>query len=341
VGALQVNPVRSTCVFVVVSGALIGCRDGSSDKPSVSSLPKATTSVDPKWDESARRGFAMWERRTDDVEAQRLFDEACKSGSQLGCAGLGATLLSGGGRIEKDPPRGVKLLVAACDAKVGRACASLAKAYEDGLAVERDPVKAAEISRRACEEGEQRACVQYATSMLFGENRVVPDPQRSRDLAAKACESGIAAGCTLTGLAYSHALGDAIEAQTWLRRGCDAGDGAGCSALAYQYFHGGLPGEAKGVALDVRLGVELATRACDLGAQKGCALLARAYANGEGVAQDLARAGGLAAKACSAADAAGCSIAAKIAMHEGKTEDAAMFLERSCALGNAAACKQR
>ncbi|HEU0029908.1 MAG TPA: tetratricopeptide repeat protein [Kofleriaceae bacterium] len=337
-GTLQVKLGRPACAMLAVS-ALIGCREKPSER---TPTPPSPTQASSAYDATALRAFEIWERTKDrdDAEAQRLFRDACDRGSQLGCAGLGTTLLSGGTGLTSDPARGVQLLATACDARVARACVSLAKAYEDGLGVERDRVKAAELSRGACDAGEQRGCVQYGRSMLFGDNGVSRDPQRARDLATKACESSIATGCTLAGLAYSSAFADAPESQKWLRRGCDGGDGAGCAALAYQYFNGGLPGEAKGVEISPKLGAEFATRACDLGEQRGCALLARAFANGDGVAQDIARARELAATACNAADAAGCSIAAKIATAEGKTADAATFLERSCALGNAAACKR-
>ncbi len=333
-------PVAFGRLTLVVSVGLVACHERSPEQkrsaPSTVPATNAALTASP-WDETAQRGFEIWDRtkKRDDAEAQRLFRDACDHGSQLGCAGLGTTLLSG---AKQDAVRGAKLLATACEAKVGRACVSLAKAYEDGLGVDRDRVKAAEVSRTACEEGEHRGCVQYGRSMLFGDSGVVRDPERTRDLATKACESGIATGCTLAGLAYSNALGDAIEAQKWFRRACDAGDGGGCAALATQYFYGGLPGDAKGVEVSTRLGAEFAQRACDLDEQRGCALLAGAYANGDGVVQDLSHAREIAAKACSAGEAAGCSIAAKIAMREGKSDDATRFLERSCALGNRAAC---
>lgn len=305
---------------------------------------RKTEDVTPKgsgdqWDDLALKGFAVWEKpkkERDESEAQLLFQDACDHGSQLGCAGLGAVYLSDG----KNPAKGIELLSRACDAKVGRACALLSVAYESGMGVERDGTKAAAIARDACQAGEHRACVLYGRAMLFGDHGVARDPNKSRELAEKACGASIAAGCTLAGLVYSTALSNAREAQKWLDKGCKLGDGPGCAALAVQYFRGGLPGDAQGVAVSPARGVELATRACDLDAAIGCSLLAKALANGEGVAQDLRRARELAEKACSGSDAAGCSIAAQIAQAEGNIDGARKLLERSCKLGNATACRK-
>jgi uncharacterized protein len=297
-----------------------------------------SASTGDKWNDLAIRGFEMMEKPKkdrDEAEAQLLFQDACDHGSQLGCAGLGTLYLSGA----KNPPKALELLNRACDAKVGRACASLSVAYESGIGVERDGSKAAAIARASCEAGEHRACVLYGRTMLFGDYGVAKDPAKSRDLAVKACENKVATGCTLAGLVYSSAMNDAVAAQKWLQRGCDEGDGAGCAALAVQFFRGGLPGEAQGISKSPQRGVELATRACDLDAPMGCSLLAKALANGDGVPQDLRRARELAMKACSDSDAAGCSIAAQIARAEGNNEAATKLLERSCSLGNAVACR--
>jgi len=252
------------------------------------------------------------------------------------CAGLGAVYLSS----SKEPAKAIELLTRACDAKVGRACASLAVAYESGLGVARDGNKAMTISRDACDAGEHRACVHYGRAVLFGDHGVTRDPNDSRELGEKACRASIAAGCTLAGLVHSNALRSATEAQKWFDKGCKLGDGPGCAALAVQYFRGGLPGDAQGVAISPERGVEAATRACELGTPNGCSLLAKALANGEGVAQDLRRARELAEQACSNADAAGCSIAAQIAQAEGNVDGARRLLERSCQLGNGVACRK-
>lgn len=292
-----------------------------------------------EWDTAAARAFEAWEKpkkQRDEAAAHLAFQDACEHGSQLGCAGLGAIYLSNREQLEK----GIELLSNACAAKVGRACASLATAYESGIGVSRDGGKAVSIARDACTDGEHRACVLYARAMLFGDHGLTKDASKSRELGMAACDHSVASGCTLVGLVYSIALGDAREAQRWLAKGCDGGDGAGCAALATQYFRGGLPGEAQGVTVAPERGVELATRACDLDATIGCSLLAKALANGEGTAQDLVRARELAATACNDSDAAGCTIAARIAQAEGREEDAVTYLTRACTLGNATACRQ-
>jgi TPR repeat protein len=182
-------------------------------------------------------------------------------------------------------------------------------------------------------------CTDRARAMLFGDGGVKKDPTRARDLAISECERGIAAGCTLAGLAYSSAFADAVTARRWLQRGCDQRDGVGCAALAYQYFEGGLAGDAGGVARDPNRGAELASRACELGAPKGCALLAKALASGEGITADVPRARELSTSACRADEPAGCAIAAKIAQHDGRSEDELRFQSRACALGYRPACR--
>ncbi len=189
-----------------------------------------------------------------------------------------------------------------------------------------------------CSGRAEQPCVDYARALVFGENGSTRDPDRGKRLALMACEAGTPSGCTLVGLAFSSVFGSALEAAKWLERGCNLGDGSGCAALAYQFFNGGLPGEAQGVRVSTARAAALAQRACDLQEQRGCTLLARAYANGDGVERDLVRALSLATDACRADDAAGCSVAAQIARHDGDTDAGSRFQERSCALGNQFAC---
>lgn len=326
--AVQMKCVVTAILAFASAGA---CRDDAQ-------RPSSATRTHDKWDALALRGFSIWDKpkkHRDEAEAQLAFQQSCDHGSQLGCAGLGTLYLSS----RTNATHAIELLRHACDASVGRACVALSTAYESGFGVEHDGVKAATIARDACERGEHRACILYARAMLFGDHNVAKDPSRARDLAVRACNEKVAAGCTLAGLAYSTALNDALAAQKWLGQGCEQGDGPGCAALALQYFRGGLPGDAQGVARSPERGVDLAMRACDLDAAIGCSLLAKALASGEGVPQDLRRASALAAKACGDADAAGCSIAAQIARADGRSDDAMKFLERSCKLGNAPACR--
>ncbi len=326
-------------VLLALSVATSACRESSEQtkaaKTRGSAAPTASIS---KWDGTAERAFALWTqaKRGEDAEARRLFTEACDHGSKLGCGGLGALNL---GTNHGDSQKAIALLTSACEAAIVPACSTLASAYDNGTGVQRDALKAVQLARGACDAGEPSACVIYGRAMLFGDHGVTRDPQRTRELAASACERGVATGCTLVGLTESGVLQNALEAQRWLQRGCDAGDGPGCAALSYQYFNGGLAGEAKGVPIDAARGVELAKRACDLESPIGCALLAKALDTGLGAARDVVRARELAAKACAVDEPAGCSIAATIAQHEGKLDDATAFLAKSCALGNRAACK--
>lgn len=324
--------MRCVITAVLAFATAGACRDGA-QRPS-----SATVATHDSWDALALRGFSIWDkpkRHRDEAEALLAFQQSCDHGSQLGCAGLGTLYLSS----RTSDTHAIELLRQACDANVGRACVALSTAYESGFGVERDGVKAATIAREACEGGEHRACILYARAMLFGDHNVAKDPSRARDLAVRACSEKVAAGCTLAGLAYSTVLNDVVEAQKWLDQGCEQGDGPGCAALAVHYFRGGLPGDAQGVGRLPQRGVELAMRACDLDAAIGCSLLAKALANGEGVPQDLRRASELATKACGDADAAGCSIAAQLARADGRSDEAMKFLERSCKLGNAPACR--
>ncbi len=315
--------VRTFHAFVVIAFA---CRGSAEQRPE--------SNAGGSWDETAERGFAIWDSANvrNEETARGLFRDACDHGSQLGCAGLGEIALS-----ERSPAPGLALLTAACDASVARACAALAADYEVGAHVHRDGTKAVAFARRACDGRDQHGCVIYARAMLFGEHGVPRDPASARQIATEACPR-IPAGCTLVGLAESREFNNAMEAHKWLRRGCDAGDGAGCAAAAYQALNGGIAREAKGVPIDVKLGIALATRACDLETPIGCALLARVLDEGIGIARDRVRAAQLAARACSADEPAGCVIAANIAAHEGKQADADAYRARSCTLGNRAAC---
>jgi len=324
--------MKRVTVLAMLGVVGFACKERSADRSKTANPPA------DQWSRIADQAFSLWakpKKERNAAEAQRLWRDACDHGNQLGCAGLGLSYISGFGNAAE----GVRFLERACSGKVGRACAALATAYESGQGVPRDPAMALNIARDSCQAGEHRSCVLYARALIFGAPGVAADPTKGRQLAESACSAGIAAGCTIAGLAYSNAIGNASEAAKWLERGCNAGDGPGCAALATQYFRGGLAGDTSGVPVSPQRGVELATRACDLDAAIGCSLLAKALANGEGVAQDFDRARTLASKACDDADAAGCSIAAKIATRDGKPDEAARFHERSCRLGNQAACR--
>ena len=290
-----------------------GCRN-------TSDTPRGDPPAARVLDAQARRGLGLWEgaNRREHVEARRLLTSACEGGSQLGCGGLGAMNLA----TNREPREAIALLTSACNARINPACATLAGAYDNGTGVARDDRKAAELAQTPCEAGEPVACAIYARAMLFGDHGVRRDPERARALAMNACELHVASSCTLVGLAESGVFANALEAQRWLLRGCDAGDGAGCAAVAYQYFDGGLAGEAKGVPVDPEQAVQYATRACDLESPIGCALLARALDRGVGVARDVVRAEQLATKACAANEPAGCAIAAAIAKHDRDPEHA-------------------
>jgi TPR repeat protein len=162
------------------------------------------------------------------------------------------------------------------------------------------------------------ACTTEATQAV-----AASDPTRAAASFGRACDLGDPAGCNEAGIL----LTDPTEQSARFRRGCELGDASACMNLGR-------------TAADPREGI--------VHAEKGCALDARACDIAARLAIDLTdwpRARANAEKGCTdAVDGACGTLGALLARGDGGPQDvprAAALLERACAAGDAAACKNR
>ncbi len=216
-----------------LAGMYFGARHvGKDDKKALELWQKACTMGHlPACDES---GTALANGRgaaADKKAAMKLWEKACDEGGVLhACAALGLNLALGIDDVKKDPDRGGKLLLAACNAQYapackdlgglhlgkvlpeadpekglvllrnachlsyGEGCNELGVAHAQGIGTERAPVEAAKLFERACNLRSLTGCQNLAIALLHGDG-VEADPERAGELLVKACEGGLAASC--------------------------------------------------------------------------------------------------------------------------------------------------
>src|SRR5262249_49846334 len=129
------------------------------------------------------------------VYAAELFRRACVGGKVDGCVALGGADARGEG-IVHDAAAAMKLWVRACDAEP-RACAALARAYEQGLSAPRDPDRASALSLRSGDAGSASGCAGLA-GMLSSTNDKI-DSARATELYDHACSLGEMIACVRMG----------------------------------------------------------------------------------------------------------------------------------------------
>jgi uncharacterized protein len=127
------------------------------------------------------------------VQAAPLVDAGCQRGCQRDCATRGWTLWTGQGRA-KDGPESIDVLTAACTAKSGEACFTLATMYGFGYIVEEKPDRAFHLYLQACDLGEALGCNGAASSYEQGEG-IPANPTLATKLHERACKLGYKGSC--------------------------------------------------------------------------------------------------------------------------------------------------
>jgi TPR repeat protein len=168
-----------------------------------------------------------------ELEASRLFEQACKLGEPNGCFNLGNLYYAGRG-VTLDKARSFSLFEQACNAGKAAGCINAGNMYDDGEGVAADPQKAFTLFKKACEGNEALGCSNLA--YMLGEGRGTPaDQSAASQTYERACALGSAKGCEYAGTRYQRGQGVSIDierARKLFNQGCKLGLASACSKAA-------------------------------------------------------------------------------------------------------------
>ncbi len=167
--------------------------------------------------------------RTSDETFQRS-NLLCATGWAGGCDALLEPLMEES--VGVDAKRHLDALVAACDERVGIACADLGLFYSQGPESARNPGAAYRYMRYGCDAFVAKACFAFGVMHKKGIGGRI-DETRAVSLVGHACELGSPKACaTLARIAGESETGTAagIAAAEALRRACRLGDTSSCTA---------------------------------------------------------------------------------------------------------------
>ncbi|MCB9556168.1 MAG: sel1 repeat family protein [Deltaproteobacteria bacterium] len=165
-----------------------------------------------------------------------------------------------------------------CDAGSTMACFTLAALHQHGKGVAKNVARALRLYRQACQAGEGNACAQLGSMAATGDG-VAKDRERALALWTKACKTGVANACAKVGTVYAQKNKPA-EAMSYSAVACKAGSGRGCTNLGAMYLLG------SGTKQDVKIGLQLTYRGCQLGDRVACQRLASLAAKAKAMEQD-------------------------------------------------------
>lgn len=157
-------------------------------------------------------------------------DLLCATGWAGGCDALLEPLMEETAGV--DAKRQLNALSAACDERVGIACADLGLYYSQGPESARDPGAAYRYMRYGCDAFVAKACFAFGVMHKKGIGGRI-DEKRAVSLVAHACELGSPKACaTLARIAGESETGTAagIAAAEALRRACRLGDTSSCTS---------------------------------------------------------------------------------------------------------------
>jgi TPR repeat protein len=199
------------------------------------------------------------------------------------------------------------MLSDACSLDDARACGFAGRLWLDGRDGMRDIPRGLSMIVRACDGGESLACL-FGIRWL-GDPQNTADVDDASDTHARleseyACLTGQPDACFQVGLDFYYGRdgfprdrGKAVEAYV---RGCNLGDSRACNNFADSLAYG------EGIDRDLERAAEAFAKACHLGEALGCANLGYRMEHGAGVARDRAKAGTLYRQACAIGDLYGC-----------------------------------
>jgi TPR repeat protein len=197
----------------------------------------------------------------DDVKAAELYSRACLEIGSSGwdCDKLSVMYENGEGGLRKDSQKAMQLRYRACG--TDPSCYYLAEYYKDGIfrhnigKLPRDTPNAALFFKRGCENAREEDCTLLGNMYDFGLGGLKIDEDQAFGLYRWACQRGYDGACTHMKRLESHTT-------------CK---GEACRILAEARYY-----------FDDQKGAErLLDRACFLGDQLSCLILASSYLSGE------------------------------------------------------------
>jgi hypothetical protein len=237
------------------------------------------------------------------------------------------------GRLDQPTATTMRACERACKHGSARACVLYGDLrYAVLLGLKDDPrADEAERVQRDCDRSNTKACMRLG-ELYTADGPFDPTPNwgRARAAWARACDGGLAEACgRLAKLDYISS--DYARAVPLLVRACSGDDGFGCALLGDAYESG------HGVPLDAKHGEELRDRGCDLGWYPACASMSKVHRARGG---DWHRAADRAARACFLGDDDLCPVvAADFASVMAPPLDASVIdaLDARCAVAASAA----
>jgi TPR repeat protein len=298
-------------------------------------------------DECGRQALRAWSVPQDArglTCVARALTEACTLGDAKSCGLAGRLWLDGHG-VPRDAPRGLSMIVRACDEGEALACMAGARWLADA-----DHVRDAHadtglhdrlIAEHRCLLGDAAECLRAALSFEGGEGAPRRDATRAVQQYARGCDLGNSLACNAFGVALDYGEGVAREperAVTAFERACKMGDSLGCANLGYMLENG------EGVGADRARARSLYRDSCTSGQVYGCLHDEMLGAQDAGAPRDRQRAFAFWRRACDARDARACAFVGVIYEDgpDGRSRDEAksqQAMKRACELGNRLACE--
>jgi TPR repeat protein len=158
--------------------------------------------------------------------------------------------------------------------------------------------------KRECDKGNAESCFHAA----MPDPQVAPSERPSmadvRALLDKACSGGSARGCTGLGMLVELTDKDKQAAAALLDRGCEGGDVEGCLQLGDRLAQ---RTSSREWPRDDAKATQLYQRACDLGREDGCFIVASRYFKGLGTPKNVARGKSVLRRGCDGGNAKRCA----------------------------------
>jgi hypothetical protein len=154
--------------------------------PTTSATSSSPAPLDPE--AAAKEGFKLYDSKTDEPGAAKLWEPACAAGNQLACTGMGIAYTFGRAGKTKDHAKGRTLVAPACAAGIMRACSVLGQIHFFGWGIDKDIEQGRTLWKKACDGDEPRGC--FFLGLAFSADdgppswRDVPEGER---LIRKAC----------------------------------------------------------------------------------------------------------------------------------------------------------
>jgi len=241
-------------------------------------------------------------------ESTEAFESACQKRSLPGACTELAIELMRGVDLPRDPVRARSLLHRSCMTENSsiRACAALAKAYEEGQGGDRDRTTAAKYYRWACNAGDLTSCLRRGDLLNTGRG-ITRDDHEALAMYRRACEGENPRACFSGGRILeegTYVTRDVGQAIDMYQQGCAGGHGDACAR------QGWLKEEGANGKPDFEAARAAYEEGILLTSTEAKRRMARLLWNGLGGPKQRGRAKKLAVEACRAGDAVACRGAA-------------------------------